>query len=146
MLLNSSQAGTATSAASSAVRTRGRRTATRRPPNVTDPSSTRTHRGPVPVVLALRADQCGHVGLHHRVHHLHAGADREGQQTLLRRLGDSPNDTNTCSGTTGARVASNALLLVDVAHGGPLLRRCDLAVARHLPLGRLWAGTATLKF
>src|SRR5439155_11572623 len=39
------------------------------------------------------------------------------------------------------RARVHTVALVDVAHGGPLPgRRCDLAVARHLPLGRLRAG------
>src|SRR5437773_5819191 len=51
------------------------------------------------------------------------------------------NDTSTPAGIARGRARVHTLALVDVAHGGPLHgRRCDLAVARHLPLGRLRAG------
>src|SRR6266496_742347 len=38
------------------------------------------------------------------------------------------------------RLGRTAVLLVGVAHGGPLPTSDDLVVARHLPLGRHWAG------
>ena len=54
-------------------------------------------------------------------------------------------DTITCSGhgdlpRQRVRLGTAAGLLVGVAHGGPLPSSDDLAVARHLPLGRPRAG------
>ena len=82
--------GTATSAVLSAVRTRGRRTGTRRPPNVTEPAS-------VPWRTAMRFGSWRPFGpanaitslVHQRVHHLQAGADRECQQPFSHRAGQA---------------------------------------------------------
>ena len=41
------------------------------------------HRGPIRVVAALRPRQRDHIGIHHRVHDLHPGPDREGQQKRI---------------------------------------------------------------
>lgn len=63
------------------------------------------HRSVSRVVVALRADQRGHVGLHQGGHHLQASADSRHQQTLLHVLAISAIITLTCSGSA-AKVAS----------------------------------------
>jgi len=95
-------------------------------------------RGPVAVVLALHTSQRGHVGFHHRGHHLQPGADREGQQSLAH----VPDDLGHRHGDVlrhgqPVRVQRNGhLLLVVLVHGGPLLSLSVLADAQHLPRGR----------
>jgi len=46
------------------------------------------HRGPVPVVLALRPGHLGDLGLKHRLHHRHPGGHAHRQQPLPRGAGD----------------------------------------------------------
>jgi hypothetical protein len=101
--------------------------------------------GPVWVVLALRPAQAGRVLVEHGGHHLQAGAHGQGQQALLRRFGDlgHRHDHLLRHGDLArlpVRLGTAAVLLVGVAHGGPLPLSDDLAIARHLPLGRPRAG------
>ena len=101
--------------------------------------------GPVWVVLALRPAQPPGVLGEHGGHHLQPGADGQGEQALLRRLGDPGHrhDHLLRHGDLArqrVRLGTTAVLLVGVAHGGPLPSSDDLAVARHLPPGRSRAG------
>jgi hypothetical protein len=101
--------------------------------------------GPARVVLAARPAQPPGVLGEHGGHHLHPRAHGQGQQALLRRLGYLGHrhdhllrhgNLNRCRVSLGTA----AVLLVGVAHGGPLPLSDDLAVARHLPPGRPRAG------
>jgi len=80
-------------------------------------------RDPVAVVLALHAGQRGHVGVHHRAHHLEPGADREGQQALAHVPGDlGHRHSDVLRHGQPVRVRCNGhLLLILLVHGGPLL-------------------------
>ena len=107
----------------------------------------RSSVGPVAarVVPAFRPAQPLSVLAEHDVHHLQAGTDSQGQQALLRRFGDlgHRHDHLLRDGDLPrqrVRLGTATALLIGVAHGGPLPSSDDLAVARHLPLGRQRAG------
>jgi hypothetical protein len=100
-------------------------------------------------VVGLRRRRRGFVGGSRRF----AGASRRPGWVLSSSLANvvsfasaadsaiSPSDTSTSASTAGVGLVSVCPALVDVVDGGPPHgRRSDLAVARHLPLGRLWAG------
>ena len=81
--------------------------------------------GSIGVVLAVRAAQPGHVLLEHRRHDLQAGAHGQGQQAFLRRPGDlgHRDDHLLRHGDLTrhrVRLGTAAVLLIGVAHGGPL--------------------------
>src|SRR5450756_1798611 len=99
------------------------------------------HRCALRVVFAARSAHRGHISLHQRGHHLQAGADREGEQTLTHVLGDLAHRDRHFIGYgepwPGTRLGH--VFLVLVGHGGPLLGWC-LGDAQHLPHGRLQAG------
>ena len=100
---------------------------------------------PVRIVLAVRPAQPSGVLGEHGGHHLEARADSQGEQALLRRLGDLGHRHDHLLWDSHlprqpVRLATAASLLIGVAHGGPLPSSDDLAVARHLPLGRPRAG------
>jgi len=75
----------------------------------------------------------------------------QGEQALFRQFGDlgHRHDQLLRHGNLARlplRLGTAAVLLGGVAHGAPLPSSDDLAVARHLPLGRPQTGTVTLKF
>src|SRR6266487_3794646 len=99
----------------------------------------------VRIVPAVRPAQPLGVLAEHGGHHLQPGPHSQGQQALLRRLGDLGHrydhllwDGDLLQQRAGPGTA--AILLIGVAHGGPLPSSDDLAVARHLPPGRQRAG------
>ena len=81
--------------------------------------------GAIGVVLAVRAAQPGHVLVEHRRHDLQARADGQGQQAFLRRPGDLGHRHDHLVRHSDliwqrARLGTTAVLLIGVAHGGPL--------------------------
>src|SRR4051812_30459486 len=79
------------------------------------------HPGALREVAALGPACRGDVGVHHRGHHLQPGPDREGQQALAHVAGDLGEYHAHRVGHGGlARV--DLLVLVGLAHGGPLPR------------------------
>jgi hypothetical protein len=107
--------------------------------------------GAASVVLASRPAQPLPILTEHGGHHLQPGTHGQGEQTLLRRFGDLGHRHDHllrhCDlARLPVRLGTAAVLLIGVAHGGPLPSPDDLAVARHLPPGRPRAGTATFKF
>ena len=146
-------------AAPSALRSRGRRIWTWRPPRVTSPASLPWRTGDaVGVVAAPLAGEGGGLGVEDHVEHLEPGADDEGEQALLElagQLGDGDGDG------VGQRDGRLRALAERVGPGllrgrapsarrgswsdssssdGPLLDRCLLTDARDLPPGRHQAG------
>ncbi len=67
------------------------------------------HRGPVGHVLALRPDQRRDVGVHHRVHHLHAAPTARASKPSFADSAIWPNEISTSSGTAGVGLVSPAL-------------------------------------
>ena len=102
-------------------------------------------RGPLGVVAALGPAHRGHVRFHDRGHHLQAGPDREGQQALAHLTGQLGQRHAHRVGHGGlARV--DLLVLVVLAHGGPLPRGVLGGSPEYLPHGRAQAGDRHLKF
>jgi hypothetical protein len=128
------------------ARIRGRHTGTRRPPRLTDPAPWPWRVAPsVGVVATLRPAHRGHVGLHHRGHHLQPGAHGQGQQPLLHFAGQLGQRHADPLGHDGrARFAVG--LLVVLLHGGPLPRGVLGGSPEYLPQGRTQVGDRHLNF
>ena len=104
------------------------------------------HRAPGRVVLALRPAHRGHVGVHHRGHHLQPRAHSHRQQALAH-VGDDLAERDAHGIGHGECRRGSIDRLVVLFHSGPLFwTGVDLAVAQHLPQGRRQAGDRHLKF
>ena len=102
-------------------------------------------RGPLAIVAALGPARRGHLRFHDRGHHLQAGPDRQGQQALAHLTGQLCQRHAHRVGHGGlARV--DLLVLVVLAHGGPLPRGVLGGSPEYLPHGRAQAGDRHLKF
>ena len=110
-----------TNSQSSARRIRGHSAGTRRPPRATDPAPM-----PVPSRAAVSwrpfgPHAAGDVVLHHRRQHRQPAPTASASRPSRSSPASSPSATLTRSGTAG-QLVSISLVLVGLAHGGPLPR------------------------
>ena len=123
-------------------------------PGHRDPAPAQAHRpgavavagrGPLRVVAALGPARRGHVRFHDRRHHLQPGPDREGQQALAHLTGQL-GQRHAHRVRHGGLARVDLLVLVVLAHGGPLPRGVLGGSPEYLPHGRTQVGDRHLKF
>jgi hypothetical protein len=140
------QAAAGSSPEPSAAGTRGRWTATRRPPRVTEPARGRgAPRSGPGRACPLGAGRRVHRLLHQQPQQLHLRSHGQGQQALVADSAISASATDTCSGMVSpGMLAWTSVLWYCLAVAIPS-SRCSWRLTRDLPDGRTQAGTATAR-
>ena len=103
------------------------------------------HRTPVRIVLALRPAHRGHLGVHHRCHHLQPGAHSHREQPLLHLTGQlGHHDRDGLR--HGQPHRGSIVRLVVLLHSGPLSVGSTWRSPKHLPQRRCRAADRHLNF
>jgi hypothetical protein len=97
------------------------------------------HRHPLGIVTALGPTLRGHVLFHDRAHHLQTGTDRKSQQPLPHLPSQLSQRHAHRVGHSSGLTRVDSLVLVSLAHGGPLPSWCSWRFTR-VPTARQDSG------